>query len=271
MTRPRDVVRSLLFYTVFYGGTIAYVLAAVVMLMLNQRAFTHVVQGWSAYHRFCARWLLGIRVKIEGELPRSHALVAMKHESFFEAIDAPNLLEFPAVIAKAELLRIPFWGHAAAAYGLIGVERDQGAKALRAMLTEARRRIKAGRVLAIFPEGTRVPHGEVAPLGAGFAGLYKLLGLPVVPVATDSGPLYHRRWKQAGLITVRAGEPIPAGLPREEMEARVLAAINALNPGACDSAPLMPASIGPGPTNPEPTDPAPTSRGPGSLAPTGRS
>jgi 1-acyl-sn-glycerol-3-phosphate acyltransferase len=52
----------------------------------------------------------------------------------------------------------------------------------------------------------------------------------VVPVAVNSGPLYQRRWKRAGVITVRYGELVPPGLPRAEAEARVHAAINALNP-----------------------------------------
>ena len=64
------------------------------------------------------------------------------------------------------------------------------------MLAEARGFIDSGRPLVIFPEGTRVPHGARPPLQSGFAGLYKLLGLPVVPVAVDSGPLYHRWWKR---------------------------------------------------------------------------
>lgn len=225
-----EVVRSLLFYGLFYGGSLVHVLSALAVLPISRGAFQGVVLMWSRYHRFCTRWLLGMRVVVEGELPASHALVAIKHESFFEAIDLPNLIRLPAVIAKAELLQIPLWGRAARSFGLISVERDQGAKALRAMLSDARTLISAGRVLAIFPEGTRVPHGREAPLGAGFAGLYKLLRLPVVPVAVDSGPLYHRRWKRAGTITFRVGEPIPAGLDREELEARVLGSVNALNP-----------------------------------------
>ena len=97
------------------------------------------------------------------------------------------------------------------------------------MIAAARAYLAGGRPLALFPEGTRVPHGATAPLQSGFAGLYKLLGVPVVPVAVNSGPLYHRMWKRSGTVTYRFAEPIPPGLPREEAEARVLAAINALN------------------------------------------
>jgi 1-acyl-sn-glycerol-3-phosphate acyltransferase len=108
------------------------------------------------------------------------------------------------------------------------VEREAGAKALRAMFAVAKDYAGSGRPLAIFPEGTRVPPGSTPPLRAGFAGLYKVLGLPVVPVAVDSGRLYQRRWKRPGTITYRFAEPIPAGLPREAIETRVAAAIRAL-------------------------------------------
>ncbi|MEJ5978499.1 lysophospholipid acyltransferase family protein [Novosphingobium sp. PS1R-30] len=229
-TRPGDVARSLVFYLVFYFGTVFYVLGSLAALALGRRAFIAAVDGWSAFHRVCARYLLGIRVVLEGELPTEGVLIALKHESFFEAIDLPHMLHRPAVIAKAELLRIPLWGLVGATYGLVGVERDQGAKALRTMLTTARKLVAEGRVLAIFPEGTRVPHGTRPELQSGFAGLYKLLALPVVPVAVNSGGLYHRRWKRPGTITLRVGETIPKGLPRDEIEARVRVAINVLNP-----------------------------------------
>jgi 1-acyl-sn-glycerol-3-phosphate acyltransferase len=227
--RVAEVLRSLVFYGVFYGGTVLYVLAALMALPLGRGRFSAVVHGWSRFHRACVTSLLGIRVAVEGSPPGQGVLVALKHESFFEAIDLPALLGQPAIIAKAELLRIPLWGRAAALYGVIPVERDQGAKALRAMLAQARALTKQGRPLAIFPEGTRVPHSTMRPLQSGFAGLYKVLGLPVIPVAIVSGPFYHRRWKRPGTIVVRFGAPIPPGLPREAIEARVFAAINALN------------------------------------------
>ena len=77
--------------------------------------------------------------------------------------------------------------------------------------------------------------GELAELAAtvlqpGFAGLYRALGLPVVPVAVDSGRLWTKGLlKKPGTIHFRVGETIPPGLKRDDIEARVRAAINALN------------------------------------------
>ena len=229
MSALSPVVRSIAFYLVFYLGSIGFVLWAALTAPVSRRAFRATVHGWSRFHRVCAALLLGIRPVLENPDLRGGVIYAVRHEAFFEAIDIPALFPLPVVFAKAELMRIPLWGLAAGRYGVVPVEREAGAKALRAMVTAARAHVATGRPLVIFPEGTRVPHGTSPPLQSGFAGLYKLLGLPVIPVAVDSGPLYHRRWKRAGAIHYRFGEEIPPGLPREEIEARVHAAINALN------------------------------------------
>lgn len=222
-------LRSLAFYVLFYGGSALLVSASVVAVTVRPGWLHGIVARWGGWHLWCVENVLGIGVVLDGALPEGPVLIAVKHESFFEAIDTPRLFSQPAVFAKQELFRIPGWGYSALVYGLIPVAREEGAKTLRQMIATAKERVAAGRPLVIFPEGTRVPHGTRPPLQAGFAGLYKLLRLPVVPIAVDSGRLYHHMVKRPGRITYRVGETIPAGLPRKEIEARVHAAINVLN------------------------------------------
>lgn len=229
-TTPGEIIRNLVFYPVFYIGSLLLISANMVTLLLPQRALFVMVRAWCHWHRWCCRHLLGISVVVEGKMPDHPALVAMRHESFFEAIDLPALMHNPMIFAKRELLTIPMWGRLGIRYGLISVDRDAGARALRSMIRTMRDNAGgAARPLVIFPEGTRTPHGQPGALQAGFAGLYKMADLPVVPIAVNSGPLYHRLWKRAGVIRYRIGDEIPKGLSREAVEAAVLSAINALN------------------------------------------
>jgi 1-acyl-sn-glycerol-3-phosphate acyltransferase len=155
--------------------------------------------------------------------------VAAKHQSMFETIEMLLILDRPAVVMKRQLADIPGWGWVARRYGVIPVDREGGASALRRMLKAAREAIADGRPILIFPEGTRVAPGETPPLQPGFAGLYRSLALPVVPVALDSGRVWRRSFvKSPGLVTMQVGEPIPPGLKRSQVEAQVHRAINAL-------------------------------------------
>ncbi len=224
------LIRSLLFNLLFYPGTLVYVLAVILVSPFGDRPVQATVIAWSDFHHWLVRHVLGIHMTIEGRVPDGAVLIAFKHEAMVETIEALRFAEKPVVVMKRELTEIPLFGWVTLRYGAIGVDREAGAKSLRTMLAEGRKAIARGRPVAIFPEGTRVAHGRQPPLRPGFAGLYRALGLPVVPVAHDSGKIWGRGLvKRSGTIHFRVGEIIPAGLKRDEIEARVHAAINALN------------------------------------------
>ncbi|MEM1133469.1 MAG: lysophospholipid acyltransferase family protein [Pseudomonadota bacterium] len=224
-------IRTALFTLIFYVGSVPFVLLATIATPLSMPALRAVAHSWGHFHYGCVRWLLGIRVEVAGHFRHGPVLYAIRHESFFETIELLRLHDRPVPIAKKQLSTIPLWSMVAQRYGMIYVDRSGGAKALRAMLKAAKGYTDDGRPLIIFPEGTRMRHGEQRKLQSGFAGLYRMLGLTVVPVAVNSGRLLgsYNRIKYPGVITYKVGEPIPPGLDREEVEARVAEAINALN------------------------------------------
>jgi len=223
------LLRSLLFVAMFYTATFVLVLAGIVATLAGRRPTLTVVHGWVKFHHWLAKHVLGIRTRVEGIIPNGPCLIAVKHQSMFETLEMVRLCKLPVMVMKKELADIPLFGLMTRRYGVIAVERSAGAKALRNLVAEGQQAIASGRPVIIFPEGTRVRPGEMPPLRSGFAGLYRALGLPVVPVAVDSGRLWGRGLiKRGGTVTFRISETIPAGLKRDEVEARVHAAINAL-------------------------------------------
>ncbi len=224
-------LRSFLFGLLFYPGTLFYVLGVIIVSPFGAPPVQAVVHAWSAFHHWLVRNILAIRIEWDGAIPDGAYLIAVKHSSMMEAVDTLHFAKSPVVVMKRELTTIPLFGWVTLCYGVIGVDRDAGSAALRVMMAEAKAAIAGGRPVIIFPEGTRVPFGEAPELKPGFAGLYRALGLPVVPVSHDVGKLWHKGFiKRPGVVTFKVGEIIPPGLKRPEIEARVHEAINALTP-----------------------------------------
>lgn len=85
-------------------------------------------------------------------------------------------------MAKDELFRVPVFGKFIRAMGAFPVKRGT---ADRAALKRAIELLKAGRVVVIFPEGTRSEDGTLRTAEKGFALIAKQTGAPIVPVAIE--------------------------------------------------------------------------------------
>lgn len=223
-------VRTILFQLLFYTGSVPYVLATPVTAALGPRVLRANVRAWALFHRWLIGWALGVRSDFCGTLPAAPVLYACKHHAMYETLELMLYLDNPVVVLKQELARIPLWGWAVRRYGAIVVDRGGSAVMLRRMMRDAKAAQASGRSVLIFPEGTRVGAGERPPLKSGFAGLYRALALPVVPIACNSGLVWPKRGpKRSGVVTFEVGAPIPPKLSRDEIEARTHAAINLLD------------------------------------------
>jgi 1-acyl-sn-glycerol-3-phosphate acyltransferase len=211
-------IRSFLFNVGWYAGTAVIAVIGAPALLLPRRIVVKWAQLWI---HFCLAWLrLTCRLThvVNGleNLPAGPVLIASKHQSTWETLAYTLLFREAAIVLKRELLFIPVVGWAMARAGNVAVARGDGASALRGLVKQAKAVIAEGRSIVIFPEGTRVAPGDQRPYQVGVAALYRQLGVPVVPVALNSGVFWGRRRfiKRPGRLTVEILPAIPPGLDR---------------------------------------------------------
>lgn len=239
-----NVLRSLAFNAVFFAWTGLCCVALVWLLALPRRAMMPVVRWYLGTVGALERSLLRLDYRVLGrdQLPDGPYIVAAKHQSAWETMKLHALFHDPAVVLKRELMRIPLWGWFAAKAGLIPIDRGAGRSAINGMIAKARQMSAGSRPIVIFPQGTRVAPGARRPYKIGTFALYDALGLPVVPMALNSGLFWGRvRFvKHPGTITVQFLPPIPPGLDREAFMGRLEASLEAATDALC-AAPAGPA------------------------------
>jgi len=222
-------LRSLCFNVGWYAGSVVIAILGSPILLLPRRAVIAWAVLWVDFILWWLRLTCGLRYRMTGmeNLPKGPVIIACKHQSSWETLAFTKLFPDSAIVLKRELLFIPVVGWAMARAGNIAVARGDGAQALRGLMRQARAILGEGRSILIFPEGTRVAVGMENPYQVGVAALYRQLGVPVVPVALNSGLFWGRRkWvKRPGRITVEVLEPIAPGLARTAFMATLRARI----------------------------------------------
>jgi 1-acyl-sn-glycerol-3-phosphate acyltransferase len=212
-------LRSLAFNIGWYLGSVLFALAGAPLLLAPRRVVIAWARAWIVLVLWWLRVTCGLRHRVIGleNLPAGPVIIACKHQSTWETLAFTLLFANIAIVLKRELLFIPIVGWAMARAGNIAVARGDGASALRGLVKHAKAAIANGRSVVIFPEGTRVAPGDRRPYQVGTAALYRQLGVPVVPMALNSGLFWGRRkWiKRPGTITLEVLPSIAPGLRRE--------------------------------------------------------
>ena len=108
------------------------------------------------------------------------------------------------------LFRIPFFGWAMAAAGIIKVDRSNREKAIKS-IERAGESIKKGVSVILFPEGTRSPDGDIHTFKKGAFVLALKSGVPIVPISISGTRRIlekHSLSLNPGTVKIVISEPI---------------------------------------------------------------
>ncbi len=159
-------LRAVLILIGFLIHTLVCIPIQYVLVRLGSRAAWYFPRVY--YRGVC--WLLGVRVKVEGDLLRDQpVLIVSNHTSYLDIIILGSLGPI-AFIAKSDVRDWAFFGILARLARTVFVERERRSRTGEHR-DEIQSRLEAGEILVLFPEGTssdgnRVLNFKSALMGA---------------------------------------------------------------------------------------------------------
>ena len=157
-------------------------------------------------------WVVGLQ-----HVPKDGPVIlASNHLSFIDSVFLPLVVDRPVVfLAKSEYFTgkgLKGWATRMffQATGQLPIDRS-GGKASEASLNTGLRVLSEGRILGIYPEGTRSPDGRLYRGRTGVARMVLESGAPVIPVAmigTEKVMPIGTRLPKVRRIGIILGEPL---------------------------------------------------------------
>ena len=219
------LIRTTLFYALFYlSNAVQMIFWTPAFFIVPREDAWKIARLWALSHLWLQHWICGSRYDFRGldRIPAGSLLVASKHQSAWDTYTTILFLDDASFVLKRQLMRIPFFGWYMAKMKLVPVDRGRGSLALASMTANARKQLaEMDRQIIIYPEGTRRKAGAEPKYKYGITHLYKELGVPVVPVALNSGLYWGRHTSRIhpGTIVMEFLDPIAPGLEKDRFSA----------------------------------------------------
>ncbi|WP_304616777.1 lysophospholipid acyltransferase family protein [Paracoccus sp. (in: a-proteobacteria)] len=222
--------QNVLYYLHIALATLVIGLFGIVLVLAQGRVGANrVATFWIGYMIRAARLHLGLTCEIRGTPPTEDCIVAAKHQCFWDILVIAHAVPRRAFIMKREVMRVPIMGWYAWKVGCIPIDRSRGRDAMAAISTTINQRIAGDGLgqLIIYPEGTRTLPGQRRPYKHGVATIRAATGLPVVPVAVNTGMFWPRKgWGiRPGRAVIEFLPAIGPDLPQEALMTRLEADI----------------------------------------------
>ncbi len=222
---PLLFLRSVAFNLAFFSWAFVSAILFIPFFIHSAGSAQKIGKPWALVSLWLARVLCGIKYEIRGRenIPGTPVIYASKHQSAWDTMIFLTLLPNMAYVLKKELLRLPFWGWYLWRMKMIAIDRSAGASSIKQLIRDGKTALADGRPIVIFPEGTRKKPGADPDYHSGVTAVYSSLGVPVVPVALNSGVYWGKNafFKKSGTIIIEFLPPISAGLPKKEFAERL--------------------------------------------------
>ena len=160
----------------------------------------------------------GIKIRVFGQefdpgphSPRGGVVFCSNHVSWFDVLSLAVVVRYYTFIAKRELSRIPIFGRAARAVGIVFIDRQQR-KAAFSSYEEAAQEVRMGKSVIVCPEGTRGYDYGLRPFKKGPFVLAISAGVPIVPTVVYGA----REVMGKKGMAIRSGEVMVHFLPPVE-------------------------------------------------------
>ena len=213
MAKAAVIARSSLFALAVMVITPPYAVLALLVAPLPALTRYRIVTSWSRVVIALGCAICRMRYRIEGNPAPGGGpyIVLAKHQSAWETLAFQAIFPPQVLVVKRGLLWIPFFGWGLATLSPITIKRGARTQSLRRLGEQGRDRLKRGFWVVIFPEGTRVRHGDRGKFQSGGAWLACRADVAVIPVAHNAGSVWPRNsfLKYPGTITVSIGAPLP--------------------------------------------------------------
>jgi 1-acyl-sn-glycerol-3-phosphate acyltransferase len=211
-------IRSVLFNLYWAAWTGLFIAPLLVLAFMGSppAPIRSATRLWARGILFGLSRIVGLTYVEEGRerIPNEPCLIVANHQSAWETLAFLVLVPDVAIVAKRELVAIPIVGWFLRRSPMIIIDRSNGSQALRTMIDESRAAIAQGRSVLMFPEGTRGDIGAPVQFKRGVELLYGKLGLPVLPVAVNSGLYWPHggAHKRSGTVVVSYLDALKPGL-----------------------------------------------------------
>ncbi|NNF16059.1 MAG: 1-acyl-sn-glycerol-3-phosphate acyltransferase [Gammaproteobacteria bacterium] len=205
-------LRSFVFLLLCFLMLLPYSVAVVLLIRASPRVIYSLGSSYATVMNRLLKVLCDIDVEVEGRenLPNVPCVALIKHSSPWETLALFLVIPPSVIVLKRELMWIPIFGWALASLRSIAINRKAGRSAMGQILVQGKNRLQEGLWVNIFPEGTRVPKGQVGRFGIGGAVLACEARARIVPVAHNAGDHWPsgKLKKIPGKITLRIGPAI---------------------------------------------------------------